>query len=376
MKINKYSNKRIKVVIRYDDFSALSNYAVEMAVMDVLRSHGLRAVFGVIPFAVPVGSYDLQEGVALEGVKAQSLREAVEQGFVEAALHGCRHLYQPRFDYANGFTEFEGLSCSEQYELISIGKAELERVCGCKPRCFIPPFNSYDECTLVALRENEIECLSAAIFDPVPDHAQVLLLPHTCNIPQLKNAVELARLGSSSDSIVTVLFHAFDFWESGQERAVVSLSEFESLAAWIASQQDVDVMTISQVIDTGADLSLGRYQSNRKLRKLSLHPLSPSSEYARRSRTYYPGTFESRSLITKVRLKSLEVYTFAMVAGILTGGSVAVMSGLSANTTMWVFVVCNLVWFVFLYWRRRAIYAKAALMSVFMISSAVGGMLS
>ncbi len=277
---------KIQVVLRYDDYSALSDFAIEAEILDVVRRHGLCAVFGVIPFAVPAGLCNAQEGVALEGKKADVLRGSVQDGMVEAALHGLHHLYLPRFNYVNGFTEFEGLPLAEQAELIARGSAELERVTGCKAKCFIPPFNSYDEWTTEALRQNGIKCLSAAVFDPIPRKAELLLLPHTCSLPQLREAIEQARRSSSEAPIVAALFHSFDFVESGQKKACISIMEFDILASWLASQSDLGVMTVSQVMDSNADLSFDRYQANRLLRQMGIHPHVPPSGFTRRSRVY------------------------------------------------------------------------------------------
>ena len=366
---------RIQVVLRYDDYSALSDFAIEEAILNVLRRHGLCAVFGVIPFAVPAGSCNAQEGVTLEGEKADVLRESVQDGLVEAALHGCQHLYLPRFNYLKGFTEFEGLPVAEQSELIARGNAELERVTGGKATCFIPPFNSYDEWTIEALRQNGVKCLSAAVFDPVPGQAEVLLLPHTCSLPQLREAVEQARLGSSEAPIVAALFHSFDFVESGQKMSCISIKEFDVLASWLASQSDLDVMTVSQVMDSNSDLSIARYQANRLLRQMGIHPLVPPSEYTRRTRVYYPELFEGRSRVVCASLGALVAYVASAAAGMVLSLAVTSFLGLPKGMVALVFGLSVCTWFTFLFLRGGVIYSRAAQISVFLVFCFVGGVL-
>ncbi|MFP5221218.1 MAG: DUF2334 domain-containing protein [Acidobacteriota bacterium] len=367
--------ERIKVVLRYDDYSALSDFAIEEAILDVLRRHGLRAVFGVIPFAVPVGSCNAQEEAPLEGKKANALRSSVQEGLVEAALHGCQHQYLPRFNYLNGYTEFEGLPVAEQSELIARGNAELERITGSKARCFIPPFNSYDEGTIEALRQNGIKCLSAAVFDPVPGQAELLLVPHTCSLPQLREAVELARQGSSAAPIVVALFHSFDFVESGQKHSCISMKEFDALITWLARQDDVDVVTVSRMMDSGDDLGIARYQANRRLRRMGIHPLVPPSEYTRRTRVYYPEQLEGRSLVVGAFLVAMFTYFACAAAGLFSSFAVTSIFGISKGIVTLIFGLGVGIWFSLLFLRGGVVYSRAAQVSVFLVFCFVGGLL-
>lgn len=365
---------RITVVLRYDDFSALSDTAVESELLGILRRTGLRAVFGVVPFAVPAGSADHLEAKALEGEKARMLREAVVEGVVEAALHGCMHLYLPRFYPGGGFTEFEGLTRAEQSELVARGNDGLENACGRKARTFIPPFNSYDELTVKALQDNGIQCLSAAVFDPVPEDAALRLLPHTCNLSQVREAVDLARRGASAAPVVAALFHQCDFADKGGGRAPFPLERFEDLARWLAEQADVDVRTAAQAMDAGEDLGLERHQVNRRLRRLAVHPLAPACDSASRTRTYYPDQGEARSCLRMAMLYAAAAYLLAAMAG-FSGGVLAVaVTGIPGGAAAAVLGALNALWFAYLGLRPGRVYSNAARLSVFLAASVAGGL--
>lgn len=365
---------RIAVILRYDDFSALSDSDVEATLLDTLRASGLRAVFGVVPFAVPFGSADHLEARALEGSKALLLRGAVEEGLVEAALHGCTHLYLPRFFPGGGFTEFEGLTRGEQSRLLARGRKALEEITGRKARTFIPPFNSYDALTVKALQDNEFECLSAAMFDPVPQGAALRVTPHTCSLPQVREAVELARRGTSHAPVVAALFHQYDFTGGDGGPASITLAKFEKLAGWLAEQPDVSVLTASQLMDSGADLGVERHQANRRLRRFSIHPLTPACACSGATRLYLPDEAESLACLKRGAIFAALAYCLAVAAGFSAG-----MLAVTAVRIPWPvaaagFAGLNVAWLTYLSVRKGRVYSKAARVSAFLAAGLAGGL--
>ena len=108
----------IRLALRLDDPSATSNQEIEARILESLVRHGLRATFAVIPFRGEAAA-----PLPLTRERARPLREAVEQGVLDIALHGHMHL---RVRPEGERSEFVGLPAARQREMIANGKALLE----------------------------------------------------------------------------------------------------------------------------------------------------------------------------------------------------------------------------------------------------------
>src|SRR5688572_654969 len=154
------NRKNLRVFFRYDDFSATSCDVVDRGLVEVFGKHGLCCTFAVIP-RVTEGEYrdaTLRSSVELGAEKKELLNGAVRSKVVDVALHGLNHR-------SNGLgmphSEFRGLEYSAQADKIAAGKAVLEQAVGHPVKTFVPPWNTYDENTLAALKSSGLECLSA-----------------------------------------------------------------------------------------------------------------------------------------------------------------------------------------------------------------------
>lgn len=79
-------HRPIPVALRFDDPSPGSNHAIERAVIEMLRTHGAKATFAVIPF------WHGQEGVVeLRQGQLPHVEDAASDRLIEIALHGCFH---------------------------------------------------------------------------------------------------------------------------------------------------------------------------------------------------------------------------------------------------------------------------------------------
>jgi len=240
----------LTVFFRYDDYSSLSHPEVDRGLIDIFSRHNLACTFAVVPAVTSI--YPWVQGddgveLPLQQDKIDELRAAVQCGAVDVALHGWRHL-------ANAFakhpdpSEFKGLSVDEQLAILQRGCDTLEVAVGVRPTVFVPPWNSYDENTLIALERTGFVGISANRYSPYPlQSSNLKLAPMTVELNGMRAAVEAARGNWSEEPIIGVMMHPYDFSESGDDRAKLSLAEFEQLLVWLKAQTDVKVLPISQL---------------------------------------------------------------------------------------------------------------------------------
>ena len=170
----------VTVVFRCDDYSAASNTALEVRLIETFRQRDIPLVFGVIPF---IGASDSREGSELSDEKAAILREAVEAGTVDVALHGYSH------QKSGPWTEFAGLPYDEQVRRLSHGVTLLSEAVGVRVTTFVPPYNTYDENTLRAMEHLGFVCLSAGKTGCVGEYS-LSFLPSTCGLANARQAIE------------------------------------------------------------------------------------------------------------------------------------------------------------------------------------------
>lgn len=254
--------KPIVVVFRYDDYSALSHTDVETKLINALYHYGVPATFGVIPYRCVGDIHDPlpQDVVALTPAKANLLKEAVEAGVVEAALHGFSHQTCRRPE-EGGYSEFSGLDYKAAAERIERGKAFLESSLQTRITTFIPPWNAYDLTTLQALEDIGLAIISAAPRRPTTRTSKLSFLPATTNIGELQQAVEAARSLPGGTAAIVVLFHDYDFVEVNRQRGRFTYEDFLVRLSWITSQDDVRVCSLREATRLIGDLNADRYIS-------------------------------------------------------------------------------------------------------------------
>ena len=260
--------KQVKVVFRFDDYSARSSTAMELRIIDAFRNNEASFTIGVIPFICADDVHDPspQDIVPLTTKKADILRTGYEDGILDIALHGYSH----QTNNAENMMEFSSLDYNIQIERLAKGKRFLEHVIGAPVTTFIPPWNKYDLNTLRALEELGFSTLSADDGGEVTEHAKInFLLPNTCFLLQLRDAVKAARTSSSSQPLIVVLFHEYDFKEIDEKRGSIHYQEFSDLMNWLKFQKDVQLLSISQATTLINDLGAKRFLLNKRHRFLN-----------------------------------------------------------------------------------------------------------
>lgn len=284
--------KRVTLVFRYDDFSSDSPDEVEEKLIDAFAQNQMPCTLGVIPF-VTTGSFRDPtpcESQPLSEAKVKMLKRGIKNGAVDISLHGCYHrTTRPQSPH----TEFAGLPEEAQIEKISMGKDFLEDLLGIPVTVFIPPWNSYDVNTVVALEKTGILCLSANRAGMVSQGRSLKYLPITIELPDVRRAVDEARRSDDPAPIVAVLMHPYDFKESGDSRGKIDATDLQGELSWLSRQDDVDVLSISELANQSADLGPDRFWANAPF---SFECVAPPFVQATTERTFYLSLKSARVL--------------------------------------------------------------------------------
>lgn len=295
-------DKKITVVFRFDDPSALSSLDIENKVIESFREHNASVTFGIIPYKCKNTRDPLpQELIPLGKEKADIFRNAAKEGIVDLALHGYSHQMSAK----NSWTEFSGVAYEEQIERLSKGKKYLEKIIGMPIQTFIPPYNTYDLNTLKALDTLRFKILSAGIHGAVSSESPLSFLPMTIRLHQVKLAVEQARKSSDSEPIIVVMFHEYDFLDvkvEGINKRLITIEDLNILLAWLNEQKDVNMMSLSKAYKDISDLTSKRFAYVKNYD--SIHLIIPG--FLRKSNSVYPEV----SSIFSTYVKTVLIYGF------------------------------------------------------------------
>lgn len=263
------SSPQITIVFRYDDYSSRSATELEEKIIAAFKQCQVCCTFSIIPFVKAVNYLDAspQAGIPLTPAKAEMARQAMAAGAMDAAQHGYSHQRQ---SYGRDwYTEYEGLDYDSQLEKIEKGKVFLEKILDTKITIFVPPYNSYDANTLNVLERLNFHCLSASLRGQTTPSTSLKLLPETCTLAQLRDVIRNARKIADYYPIICVMFHQYDFIgiddtpEAEKIHYKTSLNEFKNLLSWIASQNDMRIKSIHQLLQENVDLSMQRFINNK-----------------------------------------------------------------------------------------------------------------
>jgi peptidoglycan/xylan/chitin deacetylase (PgdA/CDA1 family) len=247
----------ITVVFRYDDYSNKSPTECERILFAAFNTNKIPLTVGVIPYSASWngGITPPSEEVPLNTLKARILKDAMQEGNVEVAQHGCNHQSNPLLSQPS---ELYSLSLKEQLSRIGKGKLILEEILGSEITVFIPPWNSYDNNTVKALEGLGFRSLSASRECMQTNSSALAFLPATTNIASLHDAIQATRQSNDPAPIVVVLFHPYDFIENNKNHAQMDLRHFAELLQWVASQQDIKVCTFDEAIHNDHSLTSAR----------------------------------------------------------------------------------------------------------------------
>jgi len=234
-------------VFRFDDYPT-SDLDVQKSVIARFRAKG-------IPLTVAAVPADLKDDPEATEFLAESAGPKCE-----VALHGWDHSDRLNGSVASEMSEFVGLSADEQCERIRQGISVFKEHLGIVPATFVPPFNTYDAGTVKALREAGIRFVSADIARRDVDHGDLVCVPETCLLRDVAGSEDLG------DGLYVVMFHGYDFVETGSSAAPFSLEDLDAILTRLAAKPATEFFSISSIAETGLyDFSADRLEAAQAL---------------------------------------------------------------------------------------------------------------
>jgi len=298
MDVKKSYKKQIFVVFRYDDFSSQSSPDLDEVIIQTLQNYRIPVTLGVIPNMAAVNALDPreQELVPLSSDKIRVLIEIRDTGFMEIAQHGYSH-QTFREQTQGGFTEFVGMSYEGQLKRIKNGKAFLEERLGIEITTFIPPYDSYDSNTIIAVEATGFQILSAGLMCVPSESSGLRFLPATTDLLHLQEAIKVARRIPDPKPIITVLFHPYDFFDGLQP---LTIQEFDKLLCWTSQQEDVRVLSIGQAVRlNNKDFGISQLNKNHEANQNTISIMPPFLKF------FHPSVYLRIKTISRLRLISI-----------------------------------------------------------------------
>lgn len=153
-------------ILRLDDASDYMNVKKWQRMEELLDRYGIKPLVGVIPDNRDSSLTDTYEQDPEFWDKTERWKE---KGW-ELALHGCYHKYTTKeggINPVNQRSEFAGVPLDRQKEMIRHG-VDVLKGHDIEPKVFFAPSHTFDENTLVALKEeSDIRIISDTIANDV-----------------------------------------------------------------------------------------------------------------------------------------------------------------------------------------------------------------
>lgn len=216
----------IRIAFRFDDPSPVSKRHVEERLFEQFMSRQIPLTCAVIPARMRAG-----HEIRFTRESAAPLRQAIETGLVDVALHGFLHR-DGGLAPAGGRSEFAGVAPQRQREWISTGRVLLEETLQCRIAGFVPPWNSYDDTTLRVLEDMAFDYLSAEMSRPPRWSSTLRILPATCVLGELEATLSQAGRFEAFEPVIVVVMHHYDFERDPDDPPYRIFSQ-EELGAWL-----------------------------------------------------------------------------------------------------------------------------------------------
>jgi peptidoglycan/xylan/chitin deacetylase (PgdA/CDA1 family) len=185
------------VIFRDDDVQPYFGAAALKRLVEILDGSNIPITFGIIPNASGKSPIDVDKDqlAFLQGILPK-------ESMYETALHGYTHMNATFEPTGLGVSEFAGLPLDRQRELLTQGLAILHSAFpSVSIRTFIPPFDSYDNNTLIALREQGFTVIST------DDYTEAVLFGHPPPPRNLPPTPQSPDLPTSQPFILNGLLH-------------------------------------------------------------------------------------------------------------------------------------------------------------------------
>lgn len=237
----------INVVYRLDD-PTLQSDSVSMRAVKLFNEKQ-------VPLSIAMVSGDEQEQPILPTTADSLYISELQDRNIELTLHGFNH------QDINQQGEFGGLSYAEAQRRVRIGLDVLKSAVSQDIVTFIPPFNAFNDSTLVAMMYNGLFILSADMFSNIyRDGIQYYpeTLGHLMQQKGMWQAAEDAIFScKQKDAICVVMFHAYDLPDEA------SWQRLEKLLDACKADKNVQMYTFRSLYESGNLSSHYRYRANQ-----------------------------------------------------------------------------------------------------------------
>ena len=265
---NETVNNEIIIIFRLDDYSPFSHTHTEIQIFESFAKHSYKLNLAVIPFTNNDNQHSLSaEDYSLDSIKENLLKEYQQRQIIEIALHGYNH---KAIDYNKTYlTEFKDLDYELQYNRINIGKSYLEGIIEEPINIFVPPWNSYDKNTILALSNSGFTILSADTQGEYLKNNDIAYIPFTCELYQLKDLInKIENSAQSRPACIIALFHPTDYFSTYDAAKHTDTKSLDSLLTYIRSKNNIRVMTLNEYMVQQNELSYSRLKYNTKIHNL------------------------------------------------------------------------------------------------------------
>jgi peptidoglycan/xylan/chitin deacetylase (PgdA/CDA1 family) len=194
----------IRVIFRYDDF-LLAPSALSDSLLAIFRKNGVPLCVSIIPFD---SSGNLINKI--DSGKISDLILRMNSNELEIALHGYNHenhVKKARFSKST-YSEFATVPYELQYNRLEAGKKAIDSILRTNVRIFVPPFNTYDKNTLIALEKLKFEIISGQRQGTTEGNS-LSYMPAT--IEDFSELPAVLKKYGNKDVTVIVYFHPYSF---------------------------------------------------------------------------------------------------------------------------------------------------------------------
>ena len=233
----------IRLGLRFDDPSTTSDRMLEEGIFAAAEAAGIPITVAVIPFGRHEG--DL---TPLSSERVSHLVDAQRAGVIEVAQHGYCH--QSATAGMGPRSEFVGVDADGQVGWIRDGREVLETVFANPVAGFVPPWNSFDCATTLALEKLKFRYLSAGWEMGADCSTALSYLPASCQMAALPEMLSALVVFAPLDPVVVAVMHHDDFVESGNPRALMDLKRFRAMLQTLAQDEGIQAATLSALAET------------------------------------------------------------------------------------------------------------------------------
>lgn len=278
----------MELFFRYDDLAARGWHGAEagelqLMILDEFAAAGVPLTVAAIPMATNSSEHPLASDQRI----CDAWLDAVSAGRVDPAVHGHTHLNFAPAGLGRR-SEFVGRPFAAQLAALVAGKHAVEGVLMRPVGTLVPPWNTFDDNTLRAAEACGFTAFSAST-QPVqrPHNGRALRwLPVTTDLSELPELLATGHTPLPRGTVLGVVLHIYDFYESGDRRAWLRL---EDLRALFARCRDAgfSFSTVGALSSANAqDFSVGRYRANILAARLARSRRLPHLIRAERGRAF------------------------------------------------------------------------------------------